>query len=289
MSLLGMLQAVCGEVGLPEPSSVIASNGTMERQLLRIANRVLNDLSMYPWKQLERRGTITLVAGQVRYALAADLDSHVFRTKWNTNTGLPLSGPYSAQLWEEIQNGWVGPTIPSQAFRVSGYSARTLELTPEPTSSEAGQAVTYLYNSKNRVRPATWEQNTAYAPGDYAFYDGNYYFTNLGGTSGTNAPVHVSGNASDGGVTWTYTDEVYDEFRFDTDVTVLNESLLGLGVQWNYLASKNLPYLHLREKFERDIITTLPKEIDAQEIDMRARSGDVIDFFNVPQTGFGDV
>lgn len=49
-----------------------------------------------------------------------------------------------------------------------------------------------------------WLPNTAVATGEVR-YSGNYYYTAAGaGTTGTLAPGHVTGSASDGGVTWNY-------------------------------------------------------------------------------------
>lgn len=290
MSLLGMLQAVCGEVGLPEPESIIGSAGQTERQLLRITHRVLNDLSMYAWPQLERRGTITLATGVDRYALAADLDSHVFDTTWNQDQNYPLWGPFNAQSWESLKNGLVGSASLHQVYRISGYSGRQFEIDPVPTASEDGQVLVYRYNTKNRTRPQTWAAGQVYGVGAYTFYDGNYYKTSLGGSTGGTPPTHTSGSASDGGVTWTFSEDDFSSFRADTDESILDESLLGLGVQWNYLASKNLPYEHLKQKFYSDIETTIPKVGSAPELYMGGRFAALPwPISNVPETGFGGV
>jgi len=53
-------------------------------------------------------------------------------------------------------------------------------------------------------KAASWASTTTYAAGAKVS-NGNYlYTTTAGGTSGSTAPTHTSGSASDGGVTWAY-------------------------------------------------------------------------------------
>ena len=62
------------------------------------------------------------------------------------------------------------------------------------------------YNSSRTVgtpKP-TWGGSTTVSAGTSVIYNGNAYYTAVGGTTGSTAPTHVSGSASDGGVTWSY-------------------------------------------------------------------------------------
>ena len=50
----------------------------------------------------------------------------------------------------------------------------------------------------------TWNGTTVVAAGAFAVYLGNIYRTVAGGTTGSTPPTHLTGDASDGGVTWTF-------------------------------------------------------------------------------------
>lgn len=54
---------------------------------------------------------------------------------------------------------------------------------------------------------STWAATTAYALNAYAYANGNVYQATVAGTSGSTAPSHTSGTATDGTVTWTYIGE----------------------------------------------------------------------------------
>ena len=49
-----------------------------------------------------------------------------------------------------------------------------------------------------------WVTSTVYSAGDYVYNEQKIYQTAVGGTAGATPPTHSSGDASDGGVTWTY-------------------------------------------------------------------------------------
>ena len=99
-----------------------------------------------------------------------------------------------------------------------------------PTPDTSGQVIIFEYVAERFVRPATWVTGTLYAANAYTFYNGNYYQTTGGGTSGGTPPTHTSGSASDGGVTWTYYSGSYPEFLADSDVSLFNEKTLEQGV-----------------------------------------------------------
>ena len=50
----------------------------------------------------------------------------------------------------------------------------------------------------------SWAPGTAYSASTIIRYEGNVYFTTLGGTSGNRPPIHMVGTSSDGGVDWLY-------------------------------------------------------------------------------------
>jgi hypothetical protein len=131
------------------------------------------------------------------------------------------------QEYAEILGYGLNTTV-YQRFQIRGMSNNQLLMSPTPT--ETGQVIIFEYVAERYARPATWVTNTLYAANAYTFYNGNYYQTAGGGTSGATPPTHTSGTVSDGGVSWTYYSGTYPDFLADTDVSVFNEKTLELGV-----------------------------------------------------------
>jgi hypothetical protein len=135
----------------------------------------------------------------------------------------------SPQEYAEIRGYGLNTTV-YQRFQVRGLSNNELLISPTPTASQNGNIIIFEYIADRCVRPATWVTGTVYAAGAYTFYNGNYYQTTAGGTSGANVPVHTSGSVSDGGVTWTYYSGAYSDFLADSDETIFNQKTLEQGM-----------------------------------------------------------
>lgn len=230
MSLSTVVNNVANEAGYTVESNIITSTETTTKQLRTLVSRINHDMAdQYPWPQMYASGSITLVAGQANYALPAAFSWYQYETFWNSSTRWRIIGPMSPQEYAEIRGYGLNTTI-YQRFQIRGLSNNELLISPTPTASQNGNIVIFEYIADRSVRPATWATGTIYAAGAYTFYNGNYYTTTAGGTAGANAPVHTSGSASDGGVTWIYYSGAYSEFLADTDVTVFNEKTLEQGV-----------------------------------------------------------
>jgi hypothetical protein len=121
------------------------------------------------------------------------------------------------------------PTI-YQRFQIRGLGNNELFISPTPGANTAGQVLIFEYIADRSVVPRTWAASTAFAANSYCIFNGNYYTTTAGGTTGATAPTHTSGSVSDGGVTWTYYNGPYSEFRADTDTSIFQEKLLEQGI-----------------------------------------------------------
>ncbi len=271
MSLLSMFQRVCNETGITsEPTLVVTSTNRDIKQLLAITYRVGNDLRKHCWSKLQKDASITLVDGQEAYALPTDLDWEIAETHWDQTNNWPLLGPLTPSEWQSLQNDIVSSSEFERKFRVKGYATNQFYIDPIPDSNTAGDILTYEYQSLNWIRPRTWTASTVFTAGSYCFYNGYYFSTVAGGTSGSTAPTPSGLN--DGGVTWVQFSGVYS-FTADTDEFILNEELIGLGVQWNYLAAKGQPYVHLEQKYNRDLQVEKAKANGAEIISLVPGNG----------------
>lgn len=57
-------------------------------------------------------------------------------------------------------------------------------------------------NAFQQTNYPEWTTATAYSEGEIVYYSNNRYIATTNGTSGATPPTHISGSASDGGVTW---------------------------------------------------------------------------------------
>jgi hypothetical protein len=230
MSIATVIQNVANEAGYTVESNIFTSTETTTKQLLAIAQRINRDIfEAYPWPKCYASGSITLVGGQATYALPAAFSRYQYETFWNQSTRWRVLGPMSEQEYAEIRGFGLEPTI-YQRFQIRGLSNTELLINPTPGANNNGDTLIFQYIADRSVVPVTWSSGVVFAANTYCFYNGNYYVTTVGGTTGATAPTHTSGSVSDGGVTWTYYNGPYNEFRADTDTSIFQEKLLEQGM-----------------------------------------------------------
>jgi hypothetical protein len=230
MSIATVIQNVANEAGYTVESNIFTSTETTTKQLLAIAQRINRDIfEAYPWPKCYAAGSITLVDGQSTYPLPAAFSSYQYETFWNQSTRWRVLGPISEQDYAQLQGYGLMPTI-YQRFQIRGLGNNELFISPTPGANTAGQVLIFEYIADRSVVPRTWAASTAFAANSYCIYNGNYYTTTAGGTTGATAPTHTSGSVSDGSVTWTYYNGIYDQFRADTDTSIFQEKLLEQGI-----------------------------------------------------------
>lgn len=256
MTIATVIQNVANEAGYTVESNVLASTEVTTKQLLAIANRINRDIfEAYPWPKCYASGSITLVNGQATYALPAAFSYYHYETFWNQSTRWRVLGPMTEQEYAEIQ-GFGLNTAVYQRFQIRGITNSELLISPTPGAS--GDIIIFEYIADRSVRPVTCTASTAFAANSYCFYNGNYYQTTAGGTTGATAPTHTSGSVSDGGVTWTYYNGAYNEFLANTDRSIFQEKLLEQGVLERFAEIHGLDSIRprfdvqLNEEFSRD-------------------------------------
>jgi hypothetical protein len=228
MSIATVIQNVANEAGYTVESNIFTSTETTTKQLLAIAQRINRDIfEAYPWPKCYAAGSITLVDGQSTYPLPAAFSNYQYETFWNQSTRWRVLGPISEQDYAQLQGYGLMPTI-YQRFQIRGLSNNEVFISPTPGSS--GDVLIFEYIADRSVVPKTWTTSTVFAANAYCIYNGNYYVTTAGGTTGATAPTHTTGSVSDGGVTWTYYNGPYSEFRADTDTSIFQEKLLEQGI-----------------------------------------------------------
>ena len=288
MTILSVVQDVSNELGLPTVSTVIGNTDLTVTQLLATTKRSIKEArQLYDWPQLTKETTITLVSAQANYALAADFNRFQFDTVWDRTNKWMLVGGVTPQVWQYDQSGITNIT-PRKTFRVKSILDNQFYIYPTPSSGEAGGILAYEYQSRTVIRPVTWTASTAFAASSWSFYNGNIYQTTSGGTTGSTAPTHTTGSASDGGVTWAYSSAAYETFVADTDVCLIDENCITMDVKWRFMQQKGMDYLDLKLESQQAMKRFSTNLRAARTLRMCGESP--INFLssnNLPDSGFG--
>jgi hypothetical protein len=286
MTLLSTIQTVCKEIGLPVPETVIGNTDSTVRQMLAFLEREGKEVrSMWRWPFLNREYTWTLTSGTANYAFNTDYDYQCFRSHWDRTNQWELIGPISEAEWQMIKSG-ITSTSPRRRFRIKGVADGQIFIDPTPTSS--GDTLVLEYQSLNWIRPKTWTASTSFAASSYTFYNGNYYQTTVGGVTGSTAPTHTSSSASDGGITWTYYSGTYETYTADTDVALLSEPNLELGLQWRFRREKALDWEAHRADAQDSWRRISMNKKGSRILSLTAPRDDyLISERNIPDTGYG--
>jgi hypothetical protein len=251
MTIATVITNVANEAGYTIESNILTSSESTTKQLLAIAQRINRDIfEAYPWPKCYASSSVTLVAGQATYALPAAFSYYQYDTFWNQSTRWRVLGPISEQDWAQIQGYGLLPTI-NQRFQIRGLTNSELLITPTPTAANAGEVLIFEYIADRSITPKIWTTSTAFAANAYCFYNGNYYQTTAGGTTGATAPTHTTGTVSDGGVLWTYYSGPYNTFLADTDTSIFQEKLLEQGVLERFAEIHGLD--SIRPKFDMQL------------------------------------
>lgn len=282
MSLATIVANVAAEAGYTVESNVISSNEVTTKQLVAMAQRINRDIfEAYPWPKCFVSGSITLVGGQARYPLPAAFSYYQYNTFWNSSTRWRILGPMTEQEYADIRGFGLNPSI-YQRFQISGISNNQLLINPTPGANQNGNIIIFQYLADRSVKPKTWTTTTVFGANSYCFYNGNYYQTTAGGTTGATPPTHTSGSVSDGGVTWTFYDGIYDKFLADTDESIFNEKMVEQGVlerfaQLHGLESVQPQYVQqMNEEFSRDNPGKIIFADTKRTFDMFARSNTAV-------------
>lgn len=211
-----------------------------------------------------------LVFSKQAYDLPHDFNQHINRTQWDRTKRWELEGPISPQEWQFRKSGIIASSV-RRRYRVKGLETDKLFIDYPPAESDNGATLVFEYYSTNWVRPKTWVASTSFSAGSYCFYNGNYYTTTSGGTSGSTPPTQTSGSASDGGISWTYYGDPYENWLSDTDECNLPDEVLKLGIIWRFLMMKGLEYAKVEQQYERQLNIAATKLSGSRDLRLDGR------------------
>lgn len=149
MSLLSVVTEVADIAGLPRPATVAANTQQLARQMMAIANEVLEELCRMPWPVLEVDYTFPTVIGQEAYALPADWQREVTDTAFLADQYYRLRGSLTPADWQRQKNA-LPSTLGRYKFRIYG-NPLSIHVQPLPQKAED---IMLQYVTKNRVTGA---------------------------------------------------------------------------------------------------------------------------------------
>lgn len=146
MSLLSIIQGVCGRLSLAQPPAVVGSTDSQVLQLLALAQEEGKALARrYPWQALTEEQTFVTTATAVQAtAVPADFDRFVPNSVFNRTTRRGVLGPITPQQWQAI----MAQPVSSKVYLA--FRRRTGQYLIIPTPP-AGQTIAYEYLSVNWV------------------------------------------------------------------------------------------------------------------------------------------
>jgi len=138
VNALEVIQRAANALGIPEPSSALASTQDDIIQLVELLNQEGRSLSSrYDWQNLTYEATFTTLAAESQGTLASiigatqELRHIVNDTIWNRTTQLPILGPNSKPEWQARKA--LALTGPYPEYRIRG---NTLRFYPTPPAGE---------------------------------------------------------------------------------------------------------------------------------------------------------
>lgn len=125
---LVLMQTILGEVGMPQPGSILAGDDTTV-QLLYLMNGFGARLSRMPfWSELVEEFNVTTTT-DTEYDLPFDWGVPLAGTNWDRTARWPLVGPVTPAEWQVLKSGF-GAAAPRFRFRFKDAQF-CLHTTPE--------------------------------------------------------------------------------------------------------------------------------------------------------------
>jgi len=135
-----------------------------------------------------------------------------------------LVGPLSSEDFALEQFYPIGAGV---LYKFTPQGFNSIIITPTPTKVVT---LKFKYISTNWLLPPVWTTGESISSVDvYRSYLDNVYIVDTLGTTGTTPPTHLSGNTSDGAVSWTYYNEPYITIINDNDIPVVDSQALESG------------------------------------------------------------
>lgn len=180
--------------------------------------------SKYSWPSLIKTYTFITISGQDSYSLPGDCAAIVPNTAYDGSAINWMEGPLSL---EDFALEQFYPIAAGVTYKFASQGFNRIVITPTPTEAIS---LSMKYKSKNWLLPPIWTTEESISAGEYRQYLDNVYVAVSAGVTGTTPPTHITGDATDGGVSWSYYDNEYVDILSDSDIPVIDVLALEAGM-----------------------------------------------------------
>ena len=142
MNVLGQIQQVAKELGLPIPASAFDTLDVTATQLAGLWNALGQELyEQYNWRELQATHVFDTVANVEAYPLPADFSGMISNTVWSRTNHWSLIGGMTPQQWQTLKSGIVA-LGPRRRYRLDGNA---MEIFPTPGVGEQPSVETLAF------------------------------------------------------------------------------------------------------------------------------------------------
>jgi hypothetical protein len=146
MTLISTIQRVADAVGLPRPAST-TSQDQLARQMLALANEVIEDLADMEWPVLQAEYQFPTVVNQEAYALPANFKEFIRETAYNASVYYNIRGGITPAEWQLNKQRLLQPTGRFK-MRIMG-DPPMMHIVPLP---QVVENIVYEYKTNSLVR-----------------------------------------------------------------------------------------------------------------------------------------
>lgn len=315
MSLSTMLTQVAQDLALAVPTSFIGNNDETAVRLVAAAQFEGQALARRP-----ENGWVSMIT-EYDFTTSAT-PSNIAGTVANVGgfaqvSGLTLNGLVQIGTWQGYGAGLQNNSIVTAVTHADPNSIVTLSLPPTTTGAGTftfGQSDYPLPSDFQRAidntmwdRARFWAMRGPQSPQQWQLYKSSvigrasiqrrYRFREIEGTqhfsidpvptdNGSNLVFEYVSNAWCESNTGTH----QTQWEADTDVGILDEYLMSLGVRWRMMRRLGFSYAEERDEYDREVLKAMAKDGAQAILDMTPNDHlTLIGPWNLPETGYGNV
>jgi hypothetical protein len=315
VSLLTVVNSALGEIGLPTFTTIVGNTDGNAIQAFALANRagkeLAEDASAAGYWQFLRKQYIFQTVGVGPYTCTITPGSSVL-TNLSSTTGIVIG-------YNVYASGLLNDTLVT-GVNIDGANTVRIGTPPNSTVALSGQSVTFAQEAYALpsdlayiIVQTEWDRNFRWqllGPLDaqewqviksgispvgprmrFRIMQGQFYINPVGSATSVYTDNIVFEYVSNQwvGVAATPTIGAQIAYQADTDVSLINEDLLSIGLKWRFLRAKGLdwqPY-EAEYKAKKDKITGRSASARSLPLNSRASGLRLLNSQNVPDSSFG--
>lgn len=314
MSLLSVINNALGEIGLPTFTTIVGNTDPNAIQMLALVNRagkeLAQDASAAGYWQFLRKQYVFQTTGVGPYTCTITPGSNVLS---NLSSTVGIQNGYNAYAV-----GLLNDTLVTNVN--AGAATVTVSQPPTATIALSGQSCTFAQEAyalpadlAYLIVQTEWDRNFRWqllGPLDaqewqviksgispvgprmrFRIMQGMFYINPVGSASTVYQDNIVYEYVSNQwvGIAATPTVGAQTSYQTDTDVSLIDEDLMTMGVKWRFLKAKGLDWEADQAEYmaKKDKLTGRAASARSLPLNSRASGLRLLNSQNVPDTGFG--